>query len=273
MDLNKISLNTATVRAQWDLKEIIEACLRHNICAIAPWRDQIHEIGLKKISKMIRDSQLKVSSLCRGGMFPQKNKILFKKNIEDNLLAIDEAKSINADCLVLVVGGIPEDSCDIEGARKQVLEGILNILDYAKKNKMPLGIEPLHPMYAADRACINTIKQALNICNKINDDFLGIVLDVYHIWWDPDLEESIQKTKGKILGYHVCDWHRDTNDILLDRGMMGDGIVDIKKISNWISKAGYDNLVEVEIFSKNIWWSKPGDEVIQIVKNRFLEYV
>ena len=273
MDLSRLSLNTATVRVQWGLEECVQACLKYQIPALAPWRNTIQKVGLKKARKIIIDSGLKVSSLCRGGMFPQKTKNLFQENIEDNFRAIDEANAINAECLVLVVGGLAEGSKNIELAREQVIKGISLILDYAKKNQMPLGIEPLHPMYAADRACVNTVRQALDICSKFCDDYLGVVLDVYHIWWDPFLKEAIKKAKGKILGYHVCDWHRETNDLLLDRGMMGDGVIDIKQISSWIEKADYQGLVEVEIFSKNIWWKKDAGEVIKVMKDRFLKYV
>ena len=273
MDLSRLSLNTATVKQQCNLQQAVDLCLEHKIPCIAPWRDQIHAIGLKNASKIIRDSGLEVSSLCRGGMFPQATKIEFQKNIEDNYLAINEAVSIGAKSLVLVVGGLPENSRDIKGARQQVEEAIRNILNYAEQFQLPLGIEPLHPMYASDCACINTVQQAIDLCNKINHPLLGVVLDVYHIWWDPMLKESINNCRNKIFGYHVCDWHHHTDDMLLDRGMMGDGIIDIKYISKLVANNHYKDFVEVEIFSQNIWWKKPANEVATTIKKRFQEFV
>ena len=273
MDLARLSLNTATVKQQCNLQQAVDLCLRHNISCIAPWRDQIHDIGLDKASKIINNSGLNVSSLCRGGMFPQSNKQEFKKNIQDNYLAIDEAVSIGSKSLVLVVGGLPKNSKDIQGARQQVENAIREILLYAEKFQMPLGIEPLHPMYAADRACINTVQQAIDLCNKINHPLLGIVLDIYHIWWDPVLEQSINNCRGKIFGYHTCDWHINTSDMLLDRAMMGDGIVDIKQISQFVQNNNYKDFVEVEIFSKNIWWKKEPNEIARIIKERFQNFV
>jgi sugar phosphate isomerase/epimerase len=273
-DLSKsnelLSLNTATIKKQWNLEQIIEGCARHQIGAIAPWRDQISECGLDKASKLIQDAGLRVSGLCRGGMFPAKNNAIFNQNIEENKQAIDEAAKLNAECLILVVGGLPEKSKDIEDARHQVEEGIANILDYARASEVPLAIEPLHPMYAADRACVNTLKQALDICDRLGEG-IGVALDVYHVWWDPELKTQIERAgKNKqLLAYHVCDWLVPTTDLLLDRGMMGDGIIELKKIRKWVENAGYNKTCEVEIFSANDWWLRPPEEVLEIVISRF----
>jgi sugar phosphate isomerase/epimerase len=263
-DTRLLSLNTATVKVQWDLKEIIDNCVKLGIGGISPWRDQVEKCGLQEAAKRINDAGLKVTGLCRGGMFPSSTKAGLQANIDDNLRAIDEAKVLNAECLVLVVGGLPDGSRDIEKTRDQVFHGISAILDHARSNNMPLAIEPLHPMYAADRACVNTMKQALDICDRLGAG-IGVALDVYHVWWDPDLQEQTMRAgrNKQLLAYHVCDWLVPTNDMLTDRGMMGDGIIDLKKIRGWVEEAGYTGSCEVEIFSAENWWKKAPEFVLK----------
>jgi sugar phosphate isomerase/epimerase len=190
--------------------------------------------------------------------------------VDDNKRAIDEAAALGAQCLVLVVGGLPKGSRDMPAARGQVADGIAAVLPHARACKMPLAIEPLHPMYAADRACVNTLSQALDLCEALGDD-VGVAIDTYHVWWDPDLAAQIARAGAakRILGYHICDWLVPTRDILLDRGMMGDGVIDFRTVGAMIEKAGYSGLIEVEIFSAADWWKKPGDEVLQTVIERF----
>ena len=268
-DTSLLSLNTATVRAQWNLAEMIDGCARHEIGAIAPWRDQVEACGLEEAAKRIRDAGLHVSGLCRGGMFPASSAAGLQANIDDNRRAIDEAATLGAECLVLVVGGLPEGSRDIATAREQVVDGMRAVLDHARSCQMPLAIEPLHPMYAADRACVNTMKQALDICDQLGPG-TGVAVDVYHVWWDPDLEQQIARAgrNSQLLAYHVCDWLVPTRDLLLDRGMMGDGIIELRKIRGWVEKAGYDGCCEVEIFSQENWWKKDPDEVLRTCVER-----
>lgn len=263
-DTTLLSLNTATVRAQWNLPQMIDACVRHNIGAISPWRDQVDACGLAEAAERIRDSGLRVSGLCRGGMFPAVDAAGLQANIDDNRRAIDEAATLGAECLVLVVGGLPKGSRDIKNAREQVFEGMRAVLDHAQTCRIPLAIEPLHPMYAADRACVNTMRQALDICDRLGAG-TGVALDVYHVWWDPELEEQIKRAgrNDQLLAYHVCDWLVPTRDLLTDRGMMGDGIIELRKIREWVEGAGYDGCCEVEIFSVDNWWKKDPDEVLQ----------
>jgi len=262
-DTKTLSINGATVRQQWNLKQIIDGCSKHGIGGIAPWRDQVAECGLNEAADRIKDAGLRVTGLCRGGMFPATDNVGLQKNISDNLHAIDEAVALDADCLVLVVGGLPEGSRDIDRARDQVFSGLQAIMDHARKSGMPLAIEPLHPMYAADRACVNTLKQALDICDQLGAG-IGVAVDVYHVWWDPELENQIIRAgkHNRILAYHVCDWLVPTTDMLLDRGMMGDGIIDLQKIRRWVEKAGFNGLSEVEIFSENNWWKKDPTDVL-----------
>ena len=267
-DRTRLSLNTATVRAQWSLAQCIEGCVRHGIATIGPWRDKLHELGTEKAAKMIADAGLKVSGLCRGGMFTAPDKAGRQGALDDNRKAVDEAAALSADCLVLVVGGLPDGSRDIAQARNQVHDGLGALLDHARACHMPLAIEPLHPMYAADRACVNTLAQANDICDDLGDG-IGIAIDVYHLWWDPELEAEIARARGRILGFHVCDWLVPTRDMLVDRGMMGDGIIEIAKIRSWVEAAGYHGPIEVEIFSQGDWWQRDPDEVLKTMIERF----
>jgi sugar phosphate isomerase/epimerase len=267
-----LSLNTATVRKQGDLVQIIEACAQHGIRAIDPWRDQVASVGLDRAVRAVRDAGLELSGYCRGGMFTSDAAHRMEAR-DDNRRAIDEAKALGAPCLVLVVGGLPQfsrpgsaDSKDITGARAHVHDAIADMMDYARDAKMPLAIEPLHPAYAADRACVNTTKQALDLCDALDPrrtGLLGVALDVYHIWWDPELLPQIERAgKDRLLAFHVCDWLVPTKDILNDRGMMGDGVIELRSIRNAVEAQGFDGYCEIEIFSAD-WWEKPMDEVLR----------
>jgi len=265
-----LSINLATVRKQWNLRKAVEACLRHGITAIDPWRDQVAAIGLDESVRAIKDNGMRVTGYCRGGMFPAANAAGRQAAIDDNKRAIDEASALCAECLVLVVGGLPEGSRDIGAARQMVADGIAAILPHARSNNMPLAIEPLHPMYAGDRACVNTLAQALDFCHVLGDG-VGVAIDTYHVWWDPDLEAQIARagSGNRIFAYHICDWLVPTRDMLLDRGMMGDGVIDLPRISAAVAKAGYRGYTEVEIFSAANWWTRPGDEVLRTCIERF----
>src|SRR5450756_696453 len=267
-----LSLNTATVRKQGDLAGIIEACARHGIRAIDPWRDQVATIGLDRAVRAVRDAGLELSGYCRGGMFTSDAAHRMEAR-DDNRRAVDEARALGAPCLVLVVGGLPQysrpgsaASKDIGEARTQVEDAIAELMVYAREAKMPLAIEPLHPAYAADRACVNTTKQALDICDALDPERtgrLGVALDVYHIWWDPDLLPQIERAgKDRLLAFHVCDWLVPTTDLLNDRGMMGDGVIDIRRLRAAVEAQGFAGYSEIEIFS-NRWWEKPIDEVLR----------
>jgi sugar phosphate isomerase/epimerase len=268
-DIN-VSINLATVREQWDFAQAVDGCLAAGIKSISPWRDQVAKIGLSAAARIVESNAIRVTGLCRGGMFPAGDAAGLKAAHDDNRRAVDEAAALNADCLVLVVGGLPQGSRDLEAAREMVADGIATLLPYARANGVPLAIEPLHPMYAADRACVNTLSQALDICDHLGDG-LGVAIDVYHVWWDPDLTSQIARAgaKGQILAHHICDWLVPTRDMLLDRGMMGDGVIDLKGIRSMIEEAGYHGPQEVEIFSQSNWWKKPGELVLQTCVERY----
>ena len=271
-DPRLLSLNTATVRERWNLAQMIEGCARHGIRGISPWRDKLDELGAAEAARRILAAGLTVTGLCRGGMFPARTQAGRKAAIRDNLKAIEDEATIGAKCLVLVVGGLPAKSRDLAGAREQVMEGIAAILPHARQCGVPLAIEPLHPMYAADRACVNTLAQALDLCDALDarkTGALGVAVDVYHVWWDPQLRAQIRRAgKKRLLAYHICDWLVPTTDLLLDRGMMGDGVIDLKRIRSWIEGAGYRGFHEVEIFSRANWWRRDPDEVLRIIKKR-----
>ncbi|MEQ8652702.1 MAG: sugar phosphate isomerase/epimerase family protein [Kiloniellales bacterium] len=262
--LDQLSINLATVRKQWDLKQAVVGCARAGIRAVAPWRDQVAHIGLAESARIIKDNGMRVTGLCRGGAFPADSEAGLQAAHDDNRRALEEAVTLGADCLVLVVGGLPKGSRDLIGARKMVEDGIAKLLEAARPAGMPIAIEPLHPMYAADRACVNTMKQALDICDRLGPG-VGVAVDVYHVWWDPELAVQIARAGagGQLLAYHICDWLVPTNDLLLDRGMMGDGIIDLPRIRNMVTDAGYDGLHEVEIFSAENWWKRDPDEVLR----------
>jgi sugar phosphate isomerase/epimerase len=262
-DPSLLSLNTATVKKQWTLAQMIDGCARHGIRGISPWRDQVRELGLNKTKKLIQSNELAVTGLCRGGFFTAKDWL------DDNRRAIEEAHTLGAKCLVLVVGGLPEGSKDLVRARERVKESISRILPEARKAGVPLAIEPLHPMQAAERACINTLEQALDVCDTLGDG-IGVAVDVYHVWWDPKLEQQIARGGKKlILAYHICDWLVPTRDLLNDRGMMGDGVIDLPLVRSWIESAGYGGFHEVEIFSELDWWRRDPDEVLRTMKERY----
>lgn len=277
-----LSINTATVRKSQGkdlpLTAIIEACVRRQIKAISPWRDQVAAVGLKTVAKMVKTHGLQLSGYCRGGMFPAVTAAGIKAADADNRQAVDEACELNATCLVLVVGGLPgalagqAEHKSLGLARDQVFEGIEKLLAYAKSCNIPLAIEPLHPMYAADRACINTLEQALDICDKLDPaqtGALGVAVDVYHVWWDPKLQQQIERAgKNRLLAFHVCDWLTPTRDLLNDRGMMGDGVIDIPKIRGWVEAQGFSGFSEVEIFSTENWWLRDHSEVLDTCISR-----
>ena len=266
-----LSINTATVRAQWPLDRIVDECARRGIRAISPWRDQVAAVGLDAIAKRVRDAGLQLSGYCRCGMFPASTAVDRQRALDDNRRAVDEAKTFNAACLVLVVGGLPgalagrAQHKDIAAARTDVRDGIAATLEYARNVGMPLAIEPLHPMYAADRACVNTMEHALDLCDALDPSgsgALGVAVDVYHVWWDPKLEAQIRRAGARrVLAFHVCDWLVPTRDLLNDRGMMGDGVIDIPRIRAWVEDTGFAGYSEVEIFSSD-WWKRDGGEVL-----------
>ena len=268
MKTEGLSINLATVRQQFGLKDGVEAYLRHGVRGISPWREHVQAVGVDEAARILRSNGMKVTGYCRGGLFPAADAAGRQAAIDDNLKMIDEAAAIGADCIVMIGGGLPKGSRDIKAARKMFADGMAAVLPHARACKVPLAIEPLHPMYAADRGCISMLAEALDLAEQLGEG-AGVVIDAYHLWWDPELANQIARARGRILAHHICDWLVPTKDILLDRGMMGDGVIDLPAIRRMVEAAGFHGYQEVEIFSAENWWKQAGVDVIRTCLERY----
>jgi len=281
-DLGLLSINWATVREQMSHLQLCEALARRGVGGISAWREPVLEIGVKPAARAIRDAGLTVTGYCRAGLFSNQGRAGFRAALDDNRRALDEAAELGARCLVMIAGGLMPGSRDLPQARAMMTEGIAELLPHARAAGVPLAIEPLHPMYAADRCTMSTLAQANDLCEEMDQAGLtgrdgnsagaiGVAIDVYHVWWDPALAAEIARSgrNGHILAFHVCDWLVPTTDLLLDRGMMGDGVIDLRGIRATVEAAGFDGLCEVEIFSRDNWWRKSADVVIDTCIDRF----
>ncbi len=269
------AINTATLGFQTPIEEAIEAVARAGFGGIAPWRREIEGKDVAAIAQRIRQAGLKVTGYCRSSYIPAADKAGFTANVEANRRALADAAVLGAHSFVMVVGGLPAGSKSIGAARAQVTEATALLVETGRKLGVRIALEPLHPVYAAERSCLSLLSEALDICDAVEataaDPWLGTCIDVYHVWWDPNLARDIARAgaQKRIFGFHVCDWLVPTVDVLNDRGMMGDGIIDVPGIRRQIEAAGYDGLVEVEIFSERNWWRRPIAETLGICKERF----
>jgi len=251
-DLSRLCVHTLTTKP-WD----IEACVKNysaaGIKGITIWRNVLENKNLKEIRRLLDDSGMEVVSLARGGFFPSVDTKKRQSAIDDNLWAIEQGAEVGAPSIVLVCGA--DGGQSLEKSREQISEGIQRILPVAREAGVKLSIEPLHPMYAADRSAINTLRQANDLAEAINSEYVGVAIDVYHLWWDPDLRQEIQRCakNNHLFAFHVCDWNVPTVDFLNDRGLMGDGCINIPEIRSWVEEAGFKGHNEVEIFSDKYW--------------------
>jgi sugar phosphate isomerase/epimerase len=268
-DIKRLSLNQITTN-RWSVREAVDGCVRAGIPYIGLWREKVAETGLQESACIVRDAGLRVSSLCRGGWFSAGTATERQARLDDNRRAIEEAATLGTDALVLVCG--PAPARDIGAARAYVEEAIAHLLPYAAGHGVKLGIEPLHPMYAGDRSVIVTLAQANQMVQRLDHSHVGVVIDAYHVWWDPEIYAQIAAASGRILGFHVCDWLVPTPDMLLGRGMMGDGVIELRRLRQAVEAAGYAGPIEVEIFNQAIW-DTPGDEVLALMIRRYLQYV
>jgi sugar phosphate isomerase/epimerase len=268
--LQSCSINTATLGFQSPIQEVVEAIARHGFGMLAPWRREIEGGDVKAIAKHIRDAGLALSGYCRSTYIPAVDVAGFHANIEANKRALEDAAILGAPCFVMVVGSLPAGSKDIEAARRQVRDATVLLAEHGQKLGVSIALEPLHPVYAADRSCLTILSVALDWCDAINDPNVGVAIDCYHVWWDPNLARDLARaaTSNRIQAFHVCDWLVPTTDVLNDRGMMGDGIIDIKSIRTQIETAGYTGPVEVEIFSAANWWKRDMDETLKVCRER-----
>jgi sugar phosphate isomerase/epimerase len=264
----RLSLNQITTQ-RWSLREAVEGSVRAGISWIAPWRDKVAEAGLAESKRMIRDAGLRVSSLCRGGYFPAPTAAERAARLDDNRRAVEEAAELGAEVLVLVCGPSPDR--DIDTARRHVAEAIEQLVPFARQHGVKLGIEPLHPMQAAERSVVVTLAQANSLAEKFDAQDVGVIVDVFHVWWDPDVYNQIALAGERIRGFHVSDWIIPTPDMVLGRGMMGDGVIELRRLRQAVEAAGYNGPIEVEIFNRAIW-DTPGDEVLALMKERYLEH-
>ncbi|HEY7046596.1 MAG TPA: sugar phosphate isomerase/epimerase family protein [Jatrophihabitantaceae bacterium] len=261
-ELARLSLNQMTTR-RWSLPEAVEASARAGLGGIGVWREPLAATGVAAAAKLIRDAGLGVSSLCRGGFLTSGKPAA----LDDNRRAIDEAAALDAACVVLVVGGLPDGSRDLVGARARVAETVGELTPYAAEAGVRLALEPLHPMYCADRSVLSTLAQALDLAEQL--DRVGVVVDTFHVWWDPDLPAQIARASGRISSYQICDWITPLPaDVLLARGLPGDGHIDFAPITAAVAAAGYTGHIEVEIFNQQVWDADP-DQVLAAVVERY----
>jgi sugar phosphate isomerase/epimerase len=272
--LDRLSLNTATTK-RWTIAEAADGCARAGIPGIGLWRDRVQEVGADKAAQILRERGLTVTSLCRGGFFTASDGEARRAARDDNRRAVDEAVAVGTDTLILVCGGLPTGSRDLPAARRMVTDAIAELAPYARDHGVRLAIEPLHPMFCADRAVVSTLGQALDMADEIGAQNVGAVVDTYHVWWDPQLHSQIERAgrTGRIFSFQVCDWVVPLpSDVLLGRGHVGDGHIDVPAIARAVVEAGHTGYVEVEIFNEEIW-DTPGDETLAVMTARHREHL
>jgi sugar phosphate isomerase/epimerase len=266
--LSRLSFNQVTVDP-WTLEQAVRNCVDGGVPSIAVWRHKL-DGDVSRAAALIRDSGLRVSSLCRGGYFSAPTQQERKDRIADNRLAIEEAATLGAPVLVIVSG--PPHGQSLGDARATVLDGLHELIPDAEGANIKLGIEPLHPMYAAERSVVVTLKQAIDIAEQLSSPAAGVVIDAFHVWWDPEVGAEINRAQEKIAGFHVSDWPVPLPGILMGRAMMGDGVIELRKLRELVDSAGYKGPIEVEIFNEAVW-RMPEGEVMNLIRSRFLEHV
>ncbi len=269
-DLSKLCVHTLTNKP-WNLRQCVENYSAAGIRGITIWRNVLENQNLNEAFAMLNDNNMSVVSIARGGFFPSVNKKERIKALDDNFLAIEQAAAVGAPSVVLVCGADGRQS--LGKSREQIKEGIVKLLPAAKAVGVKLSIEPLHPMYAADRSAVNTLAQANDMVEEINSDFVGVAVDVYHLWWDNNLQSEIKRcgANNSIFAFHICDWNVPTIDFLNDRGLMGDGCINVPEIRGWVENAGFSGFNEVEIFSDKYWKTNQTD-YLEKIKNAYLKY-
>lgn len=272
--LDRLSLNTATTK-RLTLAEALQVAVEAGLTWVGLWRDRIEEVGTAEAVALVRRSGLAVSSLCRGGFLTAADAAGQQQALEDNRTAVQQAQALDTSELVLVVGGLPEGDHDLVAARQRVADRLADLVPYAREHGVRLALEPLHPMYAADRAVLSTLGQALDLASPYSSAEVGVVVDTFHVWWDPQLAEQVARAgrEHRIAAYQVCDFNLPiAADALLSRGMMGDGVVDFASITRLLADAGYEGPVEVEIFNAAIW-DTPADQVLATMTERYRDLV
>jgi sugar phosphate isomerase/epimerase len=271
MDLSRLAINQITT-PKWTLPEAIDGYARHGVGGIAVWRQQVSDYGVERTARHIRDAGLWVASLCTSEWLNAADEAGMRNAIDANRRILETAAAVGAPCVITVVGGLPPGSRDIAGQRRRVGDALGELVAHARATGVALGIEPLHPMYAADRSCLNTLAQANDLCDRLGDG-VAVVPDVYHCWWDPDFEHQLRRAgPGRIASFHLCDWRVPTRN-MRDRAMVGDGIVDIAAIRRWLDAIGYSGRFELEIFSELDWWERDPAETVRVGIERCAPFV
>lgn len=270
--LDRLSLNQRTC-ANWSLREAIDGCVAAGLSSIGVWREPVAEVGLETARAWIADAGLRVSSVCRGGFLTGPEGADRRAAVDSNRAAIEETAALGAHTLVLVPGGLPEGDRDLPAARGRFLDGLAEIEPIAAEHGVLLAIEPMHPIFAADRGVISTLAQALDLAEQFPAETVGVVVDSFHLWWEPGVQDQIARAAGRIASYQISDWITPLPpDALLSRGMMGDGHIDFGTFTSWVTQAGYTGDIEVEIFNADLW-AAPGEEVVTTIVERYLELV
>lgn len=270
-DFSRLCVHTITTKP-WSIEDAARAYSAAGVAGITVWRQWLADRDVGVVGRMLRDHGLEVVSLCRGGFFPAIDAAGRQSAIDDNRRAIDEAAQLGAPLIVLVCGAVP--GMPLDEARRQIADGIAAVSEQAAAAGVRLGIEPLHPMYADNRSAVNTIEQANDMCDQLDFPHVGVVVDVYHLWWDPRLRDEIGRAgrAGRLFAYHVCDWRTPTEDLLNDRGLMGEGCIPLRAIRGWVEDAGFRGFIEVEIFS-NRYWAADQREFLEKIKSAYLAHV
>jgi sugar phosphate isomerase/epimerase len=270
--VNRYSLNQATTK-YWPLEDVVAASAKAELNWIGLWREPIQEYGVERAAKLVADAGLRVSSLCRGGFFTATDATERREKVEDNRRAIDEAATLGTDTLVLVSGGLPPGSRDLDGARGMIRDGLAELTPYAAERGVRLAIEPLHPMFCSDRCVVSSLGGALDLAEQFPVERVGVIVDAYHLWWDADVYRQIERAGARIASYQVSDWVVPLPaDTLLGRGMMGDGSIELRRLREACDAAGYTGPVEVEIFNQDLW-DAPGQDVFDLALARYHEHV
>lgn len=261
----RLGLNQMTTPG-WSALEAVEGCARHSIRWIGLWREKVAETGLAATARAARDAGVGVSSLCRGGWFAAVTAQERRARLDDNRRAIEEARELGTDTLVLVCGGMA--GCDLAGARQMAADAVAELAPQAGECGIRLAIEPLHPMFAADRSVITTLGEANAVAERTPDAPVGVLVDAYHVWWDPAVFRELARAGRRICGFHVSDWIVPLPDVLYGRGMMGDGVIELRRLRQAVDAAGYAGPIEVEIFNRTIN-AMPGDDVLALMRDRY----
>jgi len=269
LDLGRLSIHQVTLLQRCSTPEFVDALTRNGVPCTSVWRDKVREFGVERTARLLADNGIALSGYCWGGLITSPDRSEAAKARDEVRRALDEAAAVEAPCLVFVAGGVDPRDKTIANARARALDGVAELIPHARSVGVKIALEPLHPMLCATRSVLSTVKLANEWCDRLGaDDIVGIAVDTYAVWWDPEIEAEIARAGKRICSFHVSDWLADTQDLRLDRGMMGDGVIDLPALRRMVEAAGYDGYVEVEIFSQRNWWQRDPDVVIGVIMDR-----